>query len=116
MIKISISMFFILFGAFSAFAQCPEEPILDKADILAAKKVSLVQAAEVSLSITASSPHTSWKQKGSEATAVTIFVDGKYDQDLLLFAGQGLSGDRSKGFSYEIFLGDLGKGGHNIEV
>ena len=43
--------------------------------------------AEAVLKLNASSPGANWAVKGSEAATVTIEVDGKYNQDVILFGG-----------------------------
>lgn len=40
---------------------------------------------------------------------MTVFVDGKYNQDLILFAGE-------KVFEYQALLGNLGAGDHKISI
>ena len=64
---------------------------------------------EALLGLTASSPHTSWADKGSEAAVATIFVDDKYNQDLILFAGE-------RSFTYQVSLGHLEPGEHALRV
>ena len=76
---------------------------------LATEVFNLTENMEVGLEIEARSPGASWVRKGSEAAALLISVDGKYNQDLLLWAGDEL-------FRYRIMLGRLPRGKHTISV
>lgn len=76
---------------------------------LASETLALSQDMEVGLEIEARSPNTSWVRKGAEAAAVLISVDGKYNQDLLLWAGD-------EWFRYRVMLGQLPKGKHTVSV
>ena len=69
----------------------------------------LAEDTEVGLDIEARSPGASWERKGAEAAALMISVDGSYNQDLLLWAG-----DESS--HYRIMLGRLPKGKHTVSV
>jgi hypothetical protein len=74
---------------------------------LATKQITLNEPSEVELEITGESSGTSWEYKDREAAAVLIEVDGHYNQDLLLFAGE-------KPFIYRVSLGMLPAGKHQI--
>ncbi|MGI8734065.1 MAG: hypothetical protein ACR2LM_12315 [Pyrinomonadaceae bacterium] len=76
---------------------------------LASEILVLSQNMEVGLEIEARSPNTSWARKGAEAVAVLISVDGKYNQDLLLWAGD-------EWFRYRVMLGRILKGKHTVSV
>jgi hypothetical protein len=104
--------------ALPGFSQCESEPIADKIGyVIATEKVALNGPTEISMKITASSHQTSWRKQGSEAAALTVFVDGKYNQDILLFVGEeNLPAEKAKSFDYRIFVGELGKGDHKIEI
>jgi len=65
--------------------------------------------AETMLDLTAVAPHTSWGQPGNEAAVATLFVDGKYNQDIFLFAGE-------RSFTYRVMLGHLPPGEHTLRV
>lgn len=101
----------------TAVGQCEPEPVLDKGKIIATETTSFSRAVEASLSIKAAVPKASWKTKGAEAAVLTIFVDGKYNQDLILFAdGTGPSfgvGDQGR---YSVFIGSLDKGPHRVDI
>lgn len=76
---------------------------------LASETFNLASDMEVGLEIEARAPGASWIRKGAEASAIVISVDGKYNQDLLLWAGDEL-------FSYRVMLGRLQKGRHTVSV
>jgi hypothetical protein len=64
---------------------------------------------EVGLEIEARSPGASWAREGAEAAALLVSVDGVYNQDLLLWAGDEL-------FPYRVMLGHLPGGKHTVSV
>ncbi len=66
-------------------------------------------AAEATLDLIASVPGTSWEKSGSEAATVSILVDGKKHQDVILFAG-------AKQFTYRLLLGRVAAGEHRLRI
>ena len=76
---------------------------------LAIETFNLTEDMEVGLEINARSPGASWAREGAEAAALLISVDGVYNQDLLLWAGDEL-------FQYRVMLGHLTKGKHTVSV
>ncbi len=54
-------------------------------------------------------PGTDWSQEGKEAALATVFVDGKPQQQIMLYAGARQS-------TYPVFLGALGAGEHDVDV
>lgn len=76
---------------------------------LAMESFNLAEDMEVGLEINARSPGASWAREGAEAAALLISVDGVYNQDLLLWAGDEL-------FQYRVMLGRLTKGKHRVSV
>lgn len=76
---------------------------------LAAETFNLTEDMEVGLEINARSPGASWAREDAEAAALLISVDGVYNQDLLLWAGDEL-------FQYRVMLGHLTKGKHTVSV
>jgi len=76
---------------------------------LAIKSLNLFTDTEVGLEIEARCPGGSWARPGAEAAALVVLVDGVYNQDLLLWAGDEL-------FHYQVMLGRLSKGKHTISV
>ena len=79
------------------------------ATALASRDIKLSKETEVALEITASSPGASWAKSGAEAAAVLIEVDGRYSQDVLLWAG-------ASPFIYRVLLGRLSTGNHRVTV
>ncbi len=73
------------------------------------KTFNLPEDMEVGLEIEARSPGASWARDGAEAAALLVSVDGTYQQDLLLWAGDEL-------FPYRVMLGHLKKGRHAVSV
>jgi hypothetical protein len=76
---------------------------------LATETFKLPEGMEVGLDIEARSPGASWAREGAEAAALLVSIDGVYNQDLLLWAGDEL-------FSYRVMLGRLSKGKHTVSV
>src|SRR5438132_4526212 len=76
---------------------------------LSSEAFNLMEEMEVGLEIEARSPGASWAREGAEAAALLVSVDGVYNQDLLLWAGDEL-------FHYRVALGHLPKGKHTVSV
>jgi len=76
---------------------------------LAVEIFNLTEEMEVGLEIEARSPGASWARRGAEAAALLISVDGVYNQDLLLWAGD-------ESFSYRVMLGRFPRGKHTVSV
>jgi hypothetical protein len=76
---------------------------------LTTETFNLAEDTEVGLELEARSPGASWARKGAEAAALVISVDGSYNQDLLLWAGDELS-------DYRVMLGRLPGGSHTVSV
>ena len=76
---------------------------------LATEAFSLSEDMEVGLEIEGRSPGASWGREGAEAAALLVFVDGVYNQDLLLWAGDEM-------FRYRVMLGRLARGRHTVSV
>ena len=100
------------------FAVCETEPTIETTGkILKELKVKKSLAgtgdksaeAEIGLFIKASVKNSSWKIKGSEAAVLTVFVDGKYNQDVLLFAGR-------ETFEYQMLLGKFDRTDHRVTI
>src|SRR5215475_1229579 len=79
------------------------------AQTLLEKRFSVAAESEALLDLTASAPGTSWRERDAEAAVVTIYVDGQYHQDVILFAG-------ALEFSYQLMLGRVGPGEHSLRV
>lgn len=80
-----------------------------KAEPLAVEVVEADGDREVALEIEARAPGASWGRKGSEAAALVVTVDGAYNQDVLLWAGDGF-------YKYRVLLGRLPGGKHRVAV
>jgi hypothetical protein len=76
---------------------------------LATESFNLTEEMEVGLEIEARSTGASWAREGAEAAALLISVDGVYQQDLLLWAGD-------ESFRYRVMLGRLSRGKHTVSV
>jgi hypothetical protein len=76
---------------------------------LVTEAFNLAEDMEVGLEIEARSPGASWARKDAEAAALIISVDGSYNQDLFLWAG-----DESS--QYRVMLGRLPRGKHTVSV
>lgn len=79
------------------------------AQTLTEKTFQLTSEAEVLLDLTASAPGTSWLEAGREAATAGLFVDGKYQQDVILFDG-------AQRHTYQVMLGRLQPGEHRFRV
>lgn len=92
------------------FSQCDAEPALNTDSVLLKTiTVNRTIAAETGLAIKASVANASWEKPGAEGAVVSVFIDGKYNQDAILFAG-----DRV--FEYRVLLGELSAGKHKIDI
>ncbi|MCA1591940.1 MAG: hypothetical protein LC754_04670 [Acidobacteria bacterium] len=105
LLSISISAWLNASGAQPAAASHISQP----PKVLAVETFNLTQGMEVGLEIEAQSPGASWARKGAEASALLISVDGVYNQDLLLWAGEEV-------FHYRVMLGHLPGGKHVVSV
>jgi hypothetical protein len=76
---------------------------------LVEKPFHIETEAEVLLDLTAAAPHTSWGVKENEAAVATVFVDGGYHQDIILFAGE-------RFFTYPVLLGHMKPGDHTLRI
>jgi len=76
---------------------------------LASETFNLTEEIEVGLEIEARSPGASWGRERAEAAALLVSVDGVYNQDLLLWAGDEF-------FPYRVMLGHLARGQHMVSV
>jgi hypothetical protein len=102
----------LLMVAANGLAQCETEPIIGTiGKVLKELKFSKPanSSADFLLTLKASVAGASWQTRGAEAAILTVFVDGKYNQDLILFAG-------AKTFEYQALLGKLGAGEHIISL
>jgi hypothetical protein len=84
-------------------------PLSGDGRVLAARDLVLKGESEVGLEISARSPGASWARTGAEASAITIEVDGVYNQDLLLWGGK-------RSLTYPVMLGRLSAGKHRVTI
>ena len=66
-------------------------------------------AVEIGLFVKASVGGAAWQKAGAEAAVLTVFVDGKYNQDAILFAGERV-------FEYQMLLGKYDSSAHKITL
>jgi CheY-like chemotaxis protein len=67
------------------------------------------ERSEVVAELDLRAPGTDWSQPGKEAALATVYVDGRAQQQIMLYAGEGQ-------FAYTVFLGALAAGEHNVDV
>ncbi len=79
------------------------------AQTLIEKTFRVTVESEAILDLTAAAPGTSWLDKGKEAAVVTLFLDDRYSQDVILFGG-------ARDFTYPLMLGRLAAGPHSLRV
>lgn len=68
-----------------------------------------VNAAETVAHMELSAPGMDWESKGREAVLADVAVDGKVQQQVMLYAG-------ARRHRYSVFLGDLAPGNHKVTV
>jgi hypothetical protein len=73
------------------------------------KSFQVTAESEVLLELVATVPGTSWAEKGNEAAAAKLYLDGRYHQDMILFGGP-------RNFTYSVMLGRLAPGTHSLRV
>lgn len=71
--------------------------------------VALPAGGEGQVTLTAAAPGTDWGTRGHESAVVSIFVDGRYNQDVVLYGG-------ATPTAYPLSLGTLPAGHHTITV
>lgn len=69
--------------------------------------IHMDQRGPARLDITAAGPGTSWEKENDTSAVLSLYVDGKYDQDVVLWGG-------SQNTPYALSLGDLAAGNHEI--
>src|SRR5262245_51810775 len=99
----------VLYALLLAASFLSAAPGAISASTLVEKRFSAAAESEALLDLTASAPGTSWRERGAEAAVVTIYVDGQYHQDVILFAG-------ALEFTYQLMLGRVRPGEHSLRV
>ncbi|MFV0387252.1 MAG: hypothetical protein ACK5NT_00735 [Pyrinomonadaceae bacterium] len=93
-------------------AQCLEPQRDEFGNAIAVKRFTVSPTktdAEHVLALSAFAKGTSWKKPNAEAAVLTVFIDGKYNQDIVLY-----NGDRI--FDYKMLLGRVASGSHLVEI
>lgn len=112
MMKILLSIIFCLYFALNITAQCAESVAVDFGKPIAAQQFEVkneTNKRESFLTIEAVTANASWATKDAESAVLTIFVDGEYNQDVMLFAGK-------EKFAHRVLLGKFGRGKHAVEA
>jgi hypothetical protein len=99
----------MLAGAIAALALLAPAAAQAHGDHESSKKFHVRAPGEARLALTAAAPGTDWGTTGRESAVVTVFVDGRYSQDVVLFAG-------AQRFTYDVALGPLARGRHRVTV
>jgi hypothetical protein len=71
--------------------------------------VSLPRSGEARLTLSAKAPGCDWGKAGAESAVVTVAVDSKHNQEIVLFGGE-------KTQNYTVSLGALDTGKHTVSV
>lgn len=69
---------------------------------------SVEREGETELTIKASAPGTDWGEIDAESAVLTLYLDGEYNQDIVLFAGEQI-------FEYDVMLEFLAAGEHQLK-
>src|SRR5215475_8908100 len=99
----------VLYALLLAASLLSATPGAISAQTLLEKRFGVAAESEALMDLTASAPGTSWRERGAESAVVTIYVDGQYHQDVILFAG-------ALEFTYQLILGRVGPGEHGLRV
>jgi hypothetical protein len=71
--------------------------------------VHLDHAGDARLDLTAAGPGTDWGKKNAESATMSVYIDGKYQQDVVLWGG-------NKPSPYALGLGNLPAGDHTVTL
>jgi len=104
-----LQLLFLILIYTSTAMRLTAQNISQASEALASESLNLAEDTEVGLEIEARSPGASWARPGAEAAALLVLVDGVYNQDLLLWAGD-------ESFRYRVLLGRLSQGKHTLSV
>ncbi len=77
--------------------------------MLHAETFKVRTAGEVVADLDLRAPGTDWSHEGHEAALATVFVDGRAQQQIMLYSG-------ATQFTYPVFLGALAAGEHHVDV
>ena len=73
------------------------------------KQFTVTSDGEVILSLTATAPGADWGKEGAEAPLCDVSVDGKLNQNIVIFRGE-------RRWVYKVFLGRFTPGKHELDV
>jgi hypothetical protein len=73
------------------------------------KTFTVSSSGEALLDLTAIAPGVNWEEKDKESAVITLSLDGKYNQDIVLFMGQ-------QKFTYKVSLGHVEPGVHSLKA
>ena len=71
--------------------------------------LTMAKDGDARLDLTAGAPGTNWSKKGAESATMSVYVDGKYQQDVVLYGG-------ATSTPYALALGKLPAGKHVITL
>jgi CheY-like chemotaxis protein len=77
--------------------------------LLPAETFRILKPGEAVAELSLRGPGTDWAETGHEAALATVLVDGRAQQQIMVYGGAGP-------FSYTVFLGALPEGEHGVEV
>jgi hypothetical protein len=92
-------------GGGSASAEAPQAA----AQSATTTRFTAARAGEALLLLTAYAPYTDWGVAGRESAVVTVTLDGKFSQDVVLFNG-------AASYTYRVSLGPVGAGWHTVDA
>jgi len=106
-----LTVLLVIFNSISAFAQCANEPKIEQTGkIIAVREFTVKDKSnEMILTLEVAANNSSWAKVGAEGATLTVFVDGKYNQDVMLFGG-------AKEFVYQVALGSFEQGKRALAV
>lgn len=110
--RLILTIIFLLSPVIIISAQCDEPTIEKTGKVIISKDFEVKNNRlpdEFILLLKALAQNSSWARKGAESAVLTIFLDGRYNQDLVLFAG-------AEKFTYRVILGKIPSGSHRITV
>jgi hypothetical protein len=82
---------------------------LSSAKATASFGIHMDSSGDARLDLNALGPGTNWGKKGAESAVMSVYVDGKYQQDAVLWGGD-------KKTPYPLLLGNLPAGDHTITL
>ena len=100
----------VLMGSIpAAFVTAESIPSVHSEDKQVEKTFTVSSPGEALLDLTAMAPGVNWEMKDKESAVITLSLDGKYNQDIVLFMGQ-------RKFTYQVSLGYVEPGVHTLRA